>query len=98
MEKMKTEWPDKGKIVFGTILIALAVIVVFDKLHLKKNKLEVPVKKDDSDLPYRTITTPDSSRLIAYEFHKGKGDGGRYLACSAIIKNVDPAKDDYKTW
>lgn len=90
--------PVKRKFAFGIILISIALIFVFGKLHLKKNKVDAPAKKDDSDLPYRTINTLDSSRLIAYEFHKSEGDGGRFLACSAIIRNIDPARDDYKTW
>ena len=55
--------------------------------------------------PYRVITALDSSQhLIAYELHKNDSEVADYGAIctkypkySAIIKSINPAKDDYKT-
>ena len=69
-----------------------------DSINSNKNKKEIPY-------PYRVIPALDSSQhLIAYELHKNDSEDADYGAIcskypkySAIIKSVNPGKDDYKT-
>ena len=86
-----------------------AIFISYKKsLDRGKNQASQTVVTDSNKrerpLPYRVITSLDSSQhLIAYEFHSddsADADYGsicvRYPKFSAIIKNTNPAKDDYK--
>ncbi len=55
--------------------------------------------KSDSLLPYRAITSIDSSgKLLPYILHKNVGDEINSQEFTAIIKSINPAKDDYKVY
>jgi hypothetical protein len=91
-------------VIIIAILVSLAV--------WEKRSARVIVKPPGSDTlfsandlkvkayQYKTINVPDSThQLLAYEFHAYKGDGhGADYSCSAIIKKIDPAKDNYKLY
>ncbi len=82
----------------GFFVVLLLMLIACGNGNVKEKKL---IKVSDTvkvEFPYRTINAPDSnSYLIAYEFHTGNSDDSRYLECSAVIKSIDPTKDDYKT-
>ncbi|MCW3122237.1 MAG: hypothetical protein JWQ38_1729 [Flavipsychrobacter sp.] len=79
------------------IIVLLLVLAIWDKPHVKVSFKYVAEAKPDVSFQYRTIATSDSADdLVAYEFHKRKGDNGVDYSCSAIIRRMNPAKDNYK--
>ena len=50
------------------------------------------------EFPFRTVNNADTQTLYAYELHKRKATQDELPEFCAIIKNVDPSKDDYKTY
>ncbi len=81
----------------GLIIFILVLLAVWEKSFLKIGRKHHPDKTDEV-MPYRTINAMDGSNtLIAYEFHV-RNEDGRTPECSAIIKKVDPSRDDYKTF
>jgi len=84
-----TEW---------VIIFVFITLSVLNNVRVKNAKRILPSKKDGVFLPYRTVSAIDGSGvLFPYEFQKLDG-AGYYTECVAIIKNIDPAKDDYKTY
>jgi len=91
------------------VLILLLFCVFGMRMYGKKGKPKTEdsstSNKKEIHYPYRVITAIDSSQhLIAYELHKNDSEDADYGAIcskypkySAIIKNVNPEKDDYKT-
>jgi hypothetical protein len=84
----------------------LVFAVLEETLNGSKSKITIASNKKEAVLPYRVINAiNDSQLLIAYEFHKNDsedqgyyGESVKYAKFSAIIKNIDPTKDDYKTY
>ena len=48
--------------------------------------------------PYRIISAADTQELFAYELHKKRLTQYDYTEYCAVIRNIDPAKDDYKAY
>jgi hypothetical protein len=85
---------------FSIVILAVAAEALVGRyLKMDEPKAAPKANTDSVAFPYRTVNALDTSRdLIAYEFHERRcRDCYQYLACSAIIKNIDPAKDNYKT-
>ena len=81
------------------IILVLLVLAIWDKPRIKVSVEHVAEAKPDVSFQYRTIPTSDSADdLVAYEFHKRKGDNGVDYDCSAIIRRMNPAKDNYKMY
>ena len=89
----------KGKA--GYIVIGLAVswgVLAYLRSH-RSTLIERPTNAsvDSSIYHYHTINASDSSGdLIGYVLHEKKSDDNSYLECSAIVRELNPEKDDYK--
>ena len=88
--------------ILAIIVFILALTPVFKKIYHKKGKA-----RDSSNqvlYPYRVITASDSNRqLIAYELFENDNDNDYYTfgytrCFGAILKSIDPARDDYKMY
>jgi hypothetical protein len=98
----------KGKIKHTAVITLLVLLAVWDHSNMKvttgKNGTDSPGEAaTDTPKPalfqYKTIAIPDSTnQLLGYEFHAWKGDYGVDYSCFAIIKKIDPAKDNYKLY
>lgn len=81
-----------------TVLICLALLVAAALVRAPLFK----VKNTDSTAvvqPFRTLRPAvDSQELYAYELHKRKVAQDELPEYCAIIRKVDPAKDDYKAY
>ncbi len=98
----------KGKIKHTAIITLLVLLAVWDHANTTvtagKNGADSP-REGATETPtpalfqYKTIALPDSTnQLLGYEFHAWKGDYGLDYSCCAIIKKIDPAKDNYKLY
>ena len=90
-------------VVLALVFLLLAGAGAFIRPHLANTGH----KPDDKDkpgnnavaFPYHTITTAvDSQDLYAYELHKRVAMQDELPEYCAVIRQVDPAKDDYKTY
>lgn len=69
-----------------------------ERLEAEKER---PVKTGSEKVlfPYRTISiAQNSDSLLAYELRYESSNYGRYTEYEAVIRNINPAKDDYKMY
>lgn len=94
----------KNRYRIGIIIWILVMLAIYSRLDIKAVADPVDnIAKIDTPTPalfqYKTIALPDSTnQLLGYEFHAWKGDYGLDYSCCAIIKKIDPAKDNYKLY
>lgn len=83
----------------GAAIAVLVLFLVYDKMHLKKTAGSISSNKDAAIRPYRvTNATNGNLGLLGYSFHRNDSGSNEYQDCSAVIRNIDPEKDDYKTY
>jgi len=79
------------------VVLVLAFLPFFKIGHGKKSLGKDAASKEQV-YPYRVINSLDSSdQLIGYELYENAPDGDT-RSFSAIIKSMDPGKDDYKIY
>jgi len=101
MHKWNTErMLQKKQYIFWIKFIAILLFVgsaMFRYSKRVKSKKE-PEEKVITN-PYRIINNPgDEQNLYAYELHKRKVPQDELTEFCAVIRNQDPAKDDYKAY
>lgn len=76
------------------------LLIVFAATFAVRSGSHAQHEPDDKAIvfPFRTVNNPDTQTLYAYELHKRRVAQDELPELCAIIKNVDPAKDDYKTY
>ena len=86
--------------ILPAIVSLLIAGVIGKSICAHKNTGKHPLTKSDSVVfPYRTIMDSNQN-LVAYELHQraGQGEDQQYTEYCAIIRTIDPLKDDYKTY
>jgi len=78
------------------IVCIVSLVPVFRKNVVGNRNGADTIAKTAAVLPYRVIKASDSSQeLIGYELFENAIDG--YTRCfSAIVRSIDPSRDDYK--
>ena len=90
----------KSKYALPVVLLIMAALLIVQNIRPKKViTANEPGRKKDSLRPYRVISSiNDSQQLMSYIFHQSADDEMNCKECSAVIRAIDPAKDDYKTY
>ncbi len=85
------------------IFIVVAVVSIITVLaamdFARKYRVKQPQPSTEVTFPYRIVdSTGDSQKLYAYILHREDDGHDPFVTYSAVIRHIDPAKDNYKTY